>query len=540
MSTPPPLRCRVALVLLLLAPATAVGEEEAPLATIAERSGYRATATSAEVVALAESIAKLGPRVRGDVLGRTNEGRAIPMLVAADPPVTSLRRDPDDARLRVLLFGNIHAGEVCGKEALLALARELARDPEHPWLEDAVVVLVPNLNADGNDRMDPGNRPGQIGPEAGMGERPNAQGLDLNRDWMKLESPELRAMVALLTAWDPHLVIDTHTTNGSRHRYALTYAAPLNPSGDEPSIRYVRDRLLPAATTRLEEATGYASFFYGDFDRAHRTWTTYSADPRFGGPYRGLRGQMSVLSEAYAYATYEDRVKATLGFVRAVVDQARADRAEVLALHEAARRETTRRGADPQPHDLVGLRHRVAAFPEPVVVRGYALEADSEGRLRPGETPADHLVVHRGRFEPTRSVRRPFGYLVPPGNEALLDLLAAHGVATLPFAGAARVETWRVDAIRRAERPFQGHRMLEVEATARQQELDLPAGTRLVPCAQPLGTLAVCLLEPMSSDGAAAWNLLDEVLAEGADFPVHRVAAPGDLPASFRAPAEYE
>ena len=135
-----------------------------------------------------------------------------------------------------------------------------------------------------------------------MGQRPNGQGLDLNRDHVKLESPEARGQVKFLNEWDPHVVIDTHTTNGSRHRYTLTYAAPLNPSGDEAPIAFIRDELLPAVSASLEQRTGYATFFYGNFDREMTRWQTYSPMPRFGGPYRGLRGTMSILSEAYAYA----------------------------------------------------------------------------------------------------------------------------------------------------------------------------------------------------------------------------------------------
>jgi hypothetical protein len=495
---------------------TAAADE---LATVAESSSFQATATHEQVVDLLQQIAARSDRVHLAELGRSVEGRSIPLAVIADPPV----RGPEDVvsgdRLVVLVFGNIHAGEVCGKEALLMLARELALDDHPDLLEHLVLLLVPNLNADGNERFDPDNRPGQVGPAQGMGQRPNAQGLDLNRDWVKLESPEIRALVQLLSSWDPHLTIDTHTTNGSRHRYLLTYEAPLNPSGFGPSIAFLREELLPAVTDSLRRRTGFETFFYGNFDREHATWSTYSAQPRFGGPYRGLRGQMSILSEAYAYATYEQRVRVTLEFVREVLVTAAERRDRIRQLHDQARARTIAAGRDPQPDDVVGLRHRLAAFTEPVVVAGYEPIDEASTELR----PRDYTVVHRGRFEPVVSVRRPAAYLVPAGHDPLVEALRRHGIDVLPFAGPAAVERYTVRRVTRSRRPFQGHRLVRLDVTAARDSVDLPEGSWIVPTAQPLGTLAVYLLEPYSEDGLATWNLLDGALIEGEPYPVLRV-----------------
>ncbi|MHC4947668.1 MAG: M14 family metallopeptidase [Planctomycetota bacterium] len=499
------------------------------LLTVAESSDYRATATYGEVMSLAEALDARSDRVRVVEMGRTAEDRAIPLLVVADPPVATPEAARASGKVVLLAYGNIHAGEVCGKEALLRLAREAALDPASVPLSDVVLLLCPILNADGNQPMDPRHRPGQVGPAEGMGRRPNAQGLDLNRDFVKLESPEIRALVRVLTEWDPHLTIDTHTTNGSHHRYTLTYDSPLNPSGHPAPIELVRDRLLPTVSERLRDRTGYDTFFYGNFDRDHAVWATYSAMPRFGGPYQGLRGQMAVLSEAYAYASYRDRVLCTHAFVREIARYAAEHRPEILRVHERARRETTEAGRNPRPDDVVGLRHRLAAWPAPVVVRGYVETTDERGRRRPTDEPRDYTVVHLGRFEPTVSVRRPAAYVLEAGLDGVVDTLRAHGIEVEPFAGPARVETYTVTRIERAERPFQGHRLVRLEVDAAPAGASFGAGCHLVRTAQPLGTLAVSLLEPRAEDGLAAWNFLDGVIAEGDAYPVHRVASPADL-----------
>ncbi len=487
--------------------------------TVAERSGWQATATYAEVVGLLERLDRRSRIMHVGSMGETSEGKPIPLAVFADPPVKTAAEARDSGKVVVFAFGNIHAGEVCGKEALLMLARQLAMNPDNTLLNDIVVVLAPIYNADGNDRMSPDNRPDQNGPRQGMGERPNTQGLDLNRDYVKLESPEAVAMVRVLTEWNPHLTIDTHTTNGSRHRYALTYAAPLNPSGHPAPIEFVRDVMLPEVTRSLHGRTGYDTFFYGNFDDDLTEWRTYSPLPRFGGPYRGLRGQMSVLSEAYAYASYHDRVHVTLEFVREILRFAAANPRRVIEVAERARRETIEAGRNPQPDDTVGIRHSAAAFTEPAIVKGYRTDAP--------EVPRDHRVLHIGRFEPTRSVRRPWAYIVDGRRTRIVAKLREHGIEVTPFEGDATVEVYTISEIDRAEQPFQGHHLVRIEADAA-AEHRVFENAFLVPSAQPLGTLAIYLLEPEYEDGLAAWGLFDEGLEVDAEFPVYRVRVAAD------------
>jgi hypothetical protein len=517
------------MLALLAAVLAFLAADDPALLTTAERSEYRATSRYEEVVDLLRRIDERSAQVHLTEMGTSVEGRPIPLAVVARPPVTSAEEAKASGKLIVFAFGNIHAGEVCGKEALCMLARERALEPDHPWFDDILLLLAPIYNTDGNERISPDNRPGQVGPELGMGQRPNAQGLDLNRDHVKLESPEAQAHVRLLETWDPHVIIDTHTTNGSRHRYTLTYSAPLNPAAHPAPVAYLRDELLPRASERLEERTGYATFFYGNFNRDHTAWATYSAQPRFGGPYRGLRNRMSILTEAYAYAPYRDRVLCTLEFVREAISIAAEDRERIVEILDRARRETIEAGAAPQPDATVGIRHRIAAFPTPVVIPGYVLEPDERGRLRPTGEPADHRVIHLGRFEPARSVSRPYAYVLEPGLGAIVEKLEQHGIVVESFEGEATVESYRVVEHTTSRREFQGHREVRLECEAGVARRAFPEGSSIVRTAQPLGTLAVYLLEPESDDGLATWNFFDPWIAEGGQFPVHRIRHPADL-----------
>src|SRR5439155_25756247 len=157
-------------------------------------------------------------------------------------------------------------------------------------------------------------RPDQVGPEQGMGCRENAQGLDLNRDFTKLECPETRALVRLIDSWNPDVLIDTHTTDGSWHRYALTYATTQHPAAPDATRRFVAETMLPEIRRRLDDRE-LATFWYGNFDRDHTRWSGYGTEPRYGVEYMGVRGRIGILSESYAHMPYRRRIDATRSFV---------------------------------------------------------------------------------------------------------------------------------------------------------------------------------------------------------------------------------
>lgn len=506
------------------------------LRTVAERSEWRATATHAEVVELLDALAALSPYARRASMGETAEGRDIPLLVISDPPLANPRAARASGKVVFFAFANIHAGEVCGKEALPMLAREILLAPDEPrnraLLDNLVLVFAPIYNADGNERVAPGNRPGQDGPELGMGVRQNAQGLDLNRDYMKLAAPETRAMVRFLNEWDPHVIMDLHTTNGSRHRYTLTYETPLHPAAHPAPIAFARETLLPEVSRRMEAEAGYATFYYGDFDAARERWMSYDHRPRYGGNYHGLRNRVSILSEAYSYAPYKDRVLATLAFTRLCAEVAAANAADIREVAARADEETARLGR--AGADDVPIRAEIAPFDASVTVRAWEDDAPgSEGWW----VPAFVEATHYGRFEPTRTVRRPIGYIVPMRLERVEQTLRAHGVQVRVVDGVmldmlrdrgATIEIARVDGIQRSERAFQGVHVVTLETTTRRERFDTPPLERAlfyVPANQPLGTLAVLLLEPESDDGLAAWGFFDDELAEGRDFPIVRVVS---------------
>ena len=527
--------------LLVLVAAVAVStrltahESQAELLTVAEQSDYSATASYQQVMQFCRELAGRSTAVSLSELGTSFEKRSLPLVILADPPIQSASAARSSKKMVVFALGNIHAGEVCGKEALLMLAREIGTTPGHPLLKELVLVFAPLYNADGNERFSRDNRPNQDGPKQGMGQRENAQGLDLNRDHIKLESPESQALARFLTAWEPAVVIDCHTTNGSYHRYALTYDGPRHPATPDRILRFTRDEFLPDVSRRLEQATGHKTFYYGNFDRQHKRWETYPALPRYGTHYAGLRNSIGILSEAYAYAPYRDRVLATREFVKHCLLQCAEQTAKISRVLASDSEE------DSGDRRQVPIRFEHAPMGRRFQVLGY-VEEQRDGKTVATEMPRDYEVEYLGLALSTLSVEQPHAYLIPPKYSAVIANLQHHGVQVQVVREDIEldVEVSRIVNFTQATRPFQGHRLVEIETEIEARAERVSAGTLLVPTDQALGSLIVNLLEPQSQDGLATWNFFDESLAIGGEFPVRRLPKSAPLLSSNLAQREAD
>ena len=516
-------------------------------ATRAERSGFCETTSYEEAMAFLDTVrARAAPNriMHLTRLGASPRGR--PLLAVTACARRSRTEDDCDAimaaprrRPVVLLQANIHAGEVEGKEAVLALLRSVVTDARPNLLDSLTLIVIPVYNADGNEALGPQarNRGAQLGP-AVVGERANGDGLDLNRDYIKAEASETRAMLPLLTNGSLDVFVDLHTTNGSYHGYDLTWSPSLHPGA--PLAAFTGDTLLTGIRRRLERA-GVATYAYGNFSNAFARevsldaqkegWSTYDSRPRFGSNYFGLTGGISVLSEAYSHDAFEVRVRSTQAFVRELLGTIGAD-PSILARVTATRRALS---AGVAPKRLVlDTRLTVRPFRDSVLVE--ALEADPDSLTTEPGVPrgirrtgriSPQLMDVRDRFDATRvAAVPPGGWLIEAGDTALLTLLVRHGVqvrSRLRTTAVVSVERFELDSVVRTPRVFQGHREVNVLGRWMTLRMRPPAGWRWVPATQPQLLVAAQLLEPQSNDGATTWNLFDDRLLMGKYHPVLRV-----------------
>ena len=470
------------------------------------------------------------PELAFGSIGKTTEGRDIPYVIASRPRVSTPAEARKLNRPIVYVQANIHAGEVEGKEALLATLRDLTSSTRPNVLDSVILIAVPDYNADGNEKFASQelNRGAQNGP-AWVGQRANGQGLDLNRDYVKAEAPETRASLAMFNKWDPDIFVDLHTTDGSFHGYALTYAPPLNPAA--PLGVFTRDSILPVLKQGMQSRHGFATFDYGDFisdDTLSQGWITFDSRPRFGTNYYGLRGKIAILSEAFSHDPFERRVASTYAFVH-----------EILSL--AGERPTQL--VEIRPGSKYPLRTEMIAAPDSQGVIAEIMERTGDstrtqagvpkGRKRSGKFVTVRMPVY-DRFKTTLSTDMPIMYFIPANDTAVVRLLRLHGInvaaGPVSFGKArGRLQKFTIDSVVTSPRAFQGHTETRVTGQWRDYTGALPAAYFVVDVALlPRGPLAVYLLEPQSEDGLVDWNYFDRELRPLGAFPIMRVLPPLD------------
>ncbi len=447
----------------------------------------------------------------------------MPLAIASFPPVSSPAEARRLGRPIVFIQANIHAGEVEGKEAILAVLRRLSQAGPSGVLGKIVLIVAPIYNADGNEKWGPvaRNRPEQDGP-AMVGVRTNGQGFDLNRDAIKAESPETQGLLRFVyNSWDPDVMMDLHTTNGTRHGYALTYSPPLNPNTDAAVMRLARDVILPS----IRRGSPKALFDYGNAEKRGEvlSWYSFGSEARYCTNYAGLRNRIAILSEATTYLPFKERVEDTDRFVMSTLEWVAAHPRQVIDATRGADARVVAWGLNPSKAPALGVRFDFASRGAEDVL----LEKPGEKKpitQRPTNLHKVRMQVY-DRFKVTKTARFPAAYLIPASEERAVALLRSHGIVVekllAPWQGAA--DEFVISEFKQGARPFQGHRLIELNGSFRAATATASQGAFIVRTAQPLGVLAFTLLEPESLDGLAAWGLLGESFVVGSAFSVVKV-----------------
>lgn len=540
------------------------------LLTRAEASKYTQTSRHSDVLAFVDELCRRTKLVRRVDFGQSGEGQPLVALVVSDRNCFTPELALKQKKVIVMVEANIHAGEVEGKEAVLALARDLTLTAlGRKLLDKLCLVLVPNFNPDGNDRISPNNRKlnlqsleGQVNPEGGVGTRYTGEGWNLNRDSMKQEAPETRCLARLYQRWWPHLFIDCHTTDGSLHAFDLTFDTSHSNEPLFSELRGFNRVMLERVARAVKSRHGFASFWYGNYKKEGEPrsgWHTYPALPRFGSHYRGLLGRLDVLLETYSYIDFPRRCQVMRAWLLELFRDAAKNASAYRAITDLEAEHILARGLAEEPRERVGINYGVATRDEKGALvfdyPAYAKQGDEAEILAfdeaslaehryPGKRRRTYRVPHQRTFVPTIAVSTPTAYLVPG---ELASRLEGHGILfeRLPVAQRFTVDSYRV--ARREEtfspdvaanvpppgeaevplsqkpKPVRFETVLTVSPERSTREF--PAGTLQVPTAQRAGTLAVYLLEPHSDDGLCRWQFLDSLITVGELHPIHRVVA---------------
>ncbi|MBN1165322.1 MAG: M14 family metallopeptidase [Candidatus Krumholzibacteriota bacterium] len=512
----------VAVVMVLVLPAAVLFADE-PL-TEAERSDYTRTSLYADIMDFLQQVRRQADVVRIVSLCRTEEGRTVPLVVLSEEGISSPYELARARKSAVLIQANIHAGEVEGKEACLMLIRDIASGKMGDLLKNQVILVIPDLNADGNEKLSEDNRSDNGPPLAGT--RENALNLDLNRDYPKLESPEISAVLRVLNTWDPVLFVDMHTKNGSYHRAPVTYTTVLHPNSYLPLRDYMWNRLFPRVEKTTREEFGYESMPYGNFTnrlKPQEGWSNHAVAPRYGTNYVGLRNRFTILNENYPHADFRTRVLASHAFLQAILRFTGEHMQEMRELVERADRET----AAGFHKEALMLEYEMEKLKD-LTVKSYRLvieEIPPEDRdkyppwyegyvVKKTDQPQDYRIPYFSLARPVRSVELPEGYVILPCGGGVLEVLQKHGIliGKIERAVTASLERYQIEEITVSDRITQGRVLVGITGRYEEEEISIPEGSFYVSLRQPLARVAALLLEPESDDSLLHWGFFNKLI----------------------------
>lgn len=516
-----------AVVGFLVAGAAPVVAQEMPQ-TWQEEMNFRAGPTPFEpLMAFWYELDEMSEIVSMEPITETLLGRDMNLITIADPPVTNSRDALRSGKTIVFMAPSVHGGEVSPKEYFQLVARELVSGDLRSILDDVIVIGLPLVNPDGGE----------------VRRRTNEAGFDMNRDYLKMESQEIRAIVTqIMNEWTPDIHVDGH--HGGSAPYVITYQGTLNPAADDELRAYPYDHIFPEIRAAAIEQD-YVAFDYSGVreEDGVRGWGSTSVEPRKHHVYTGLtnsigilletpRNHRRVMSDGTLVEIPEDeryyhQIQGGVIALTAILRHAAENRSEIRALTTASRMRAIEAGdqaGDPivLDYELTNRGDEPVWMPDEDADLGYSLQT----------------VPVFLKWEPTRTTTRPVGYLLPPAMASVVPILMDHDIDVYGFREPTTLdaEVYYATSVSR-DSYFQGHYLQSVEAEKESESLEVTDGWFWIPTAQSRANLISYLLEPETDDNLITWGWTDHVLRvteEGFDrrqrIPMMRVTSHQRLP----------
>ena len=492
--------------------------------THAEQTDYRETPRYEETLAYCRKLAAASPQIRLADFGRSGEGRALPLVIAATGATFTPEATRRAGKVVLLIQANIHAGETDGKDAGLALLRDIViTKTQTRLLEHVTLLFMPIYNVDGHERRSPYNRINQNGP-AEMGWRANATNLNLNRDYMKADAPETRAWLRLWNEWQPDLFVDCHVTDGADFRYNVTYQFEQHENIPQPLRNWMKSafdgRIVPATEASGNLLTTYMEF-RDNRDPVSKGVEGFIATPRFATGYAPLRNRPGLLIETHMLKNYKTRVRGTYDLLRAVLEDVNRDPAGWLRVAKETDEQVAGEGRAYDPQRRIALRIAFTEKSIPSLIKGVEFRrelSDVSGAVRVvyGTKPFDYTVPFYNEGHAIVSVAPPLYYLIPPQWTEVIEVLVLHGLRLHRLAEplTVEVESYRFSEVKWANAAFENRLPVTQKNQVVREQRTFAAGTIVVPLAQAAGRLALNLLEPDAPDSLVYWGFFNSIFEQ--------------------------
>jgi hypothetical protein len=506
--------------------------QDIKLLSKAERSNYEETSLYSDIIEFLLYCSSKSNNIHIEYFTKSSEGKDIPLAII------SSEGKLDNNKLNIFVIAGVHSGEVDGKEATFVLIRELLFGDKKHILKKSNVFIVPTLNVDGNDKIDKYNRLAQNGPIKGVGLADFPNGMNINRDFSKHEINETEALIKIINKYDPEIIIDCHTTNGSYHAYALTYAPPLNPNTNKQITDFLRKDLLPFVSEKIDKNYNLKMQYYGNFRNRIEPelgWQTFSYLPRYSTNYFGLINRIGVLSESYSYLDIKDRIDITFKFVTEIMDYASQNLDKIKNMISSIDKDNINR-RNQYKEEYVSIRCEVYEEKEPIEILLGTVDSvkDETGKgytfVMRKDVAQPIKVKDYTNFRGIDKIKLPFCYILPNQFSRVINNLLGHGVEVYKILENKKVyaEIFLIDSITRSTSIYQAHEPIRIKGKYREDETNIKEGDYLIFLGQKKSNLLPLLLEPYSEDGYLYWNFFDDYFNLNSDteeiqYPVIRV-----------------
>lgn len=485
--------------------------------TLAESSQYTKTGTYAECLAFYQRLAKSSPYGKLITIGKSAAGHDLYVFVASKDKAFTPEAATKTNKPILLLQNGIHAGENGGKDAAMMLLRDVLVTKQHQaWLDQVIILSIPVFNVDGHENVSPYHRINENGPME-MGFRSNSVRQNLNRDYLKADTPEMRAWLGVFTSWLPDFLIDNHVTDGSDHQYDVTYAIHTQQDLASAPRQWVNTKYYQQMLSGMEKDGHVLGWYIGGPGNRPGALSVMTASPRYSTGYATAQNRPSLLVETHSLKTFKVRTWAHYDIMRHTLNLMAADPAGLKQATRAADAEA----AGLKPGTKVFLEGVPTGPGEDYVMRQlettrYQGAAAGGPILKYEPKPLNRSVKVVVALAPKVEPEAPAGYLIPRGYAALGEVLRAHQVrfevTTKPVTG--EFETYRFENVSFPPQPFEGRFQPNFAARLVKEKRTLPAGSLWVPTNQRAVRVLMQLLEPAATDSFAKWGFLNSVFEQ--------------------------
>jgi len=497
-------------------------QEDFSWETVFEKSGFISTADYEQTMEYFQNLADNSEFAEFFSFGSSPQGRELKYLLVTKESKISVPPGKELLKPTILIINGIHSGEIEGKDASMILMREILITKEKEYLLDSInIIVVPIFNIDAHERKSKYNRINQNGPEE-MGWRTTAQNLNLNRDWMKADAPEMQAMLKLCSRYIPDFIVDTHTTNGADYQYTVTYSVEWSKNMYQQTADWLGKKFAPFLENRVEEKGFliYPYIYLKNWDKGLDEGLIYwPSTPRFSSGYFALQNRPMLLVETHMLKPYKDRVYSTKAVLETTMEFVFKNSNELRELNREADKQTTQLYADGK---YLPLAFSNTDKYELMTFKGYDYYWDSsavsgEQRLVYTDNKKDFEIKYYDDVIVSDSIKVAKGYYIPPEYSFLVDRLKLHGVNPSFLLSESRkvlVTRYKFKEVTFSETPYEGRQNVTLNYDTYEEEVIIPKGSYFYLTDQPAARILTHLLEPKSNDSFVRWGFMNQIFEQ--------------------------